>query len=65
MLRSSLLLAFLMASLVTTFGCGGSAPPPTGATREAAIEQHRAMANREMQSIQSSRTEERSSQQSK
>jgi hypothetical protein len=39
-------------------GCGSSEPAPTEATREEAIEMHRATANREMQDIQRSRAEQ-------
>jgi hypothetical protein len=47
----------LLAALMLP-GCGSSAPAPTGATREEAIEMHRATANREMQDIERSRAEQ-------
>jgi hypothetical protein len=51
-LPSLLLLAAFMLP-----GCGSSETAPTEATREEAIEMHRATANREMQDIQRSRAE--------
>ena len=51
----------LIAALMLP-GCGSSEPAPTGATREEAVEMHRETANREMQDIQRSRTEQSANQ---
>lgn len=56
MIGKCFLLAGLLAASLLCIGCSEPAPPPTGETREEAIEVHREMANREMQSIQQSQS---------
>ena len=62
MFSSHALVAFVVTIAVAFTGCGGSPSAPTGEDREAALEQHREMSNREMQDIQNSRSSSQPSQ---